>query len=169
MACNSSKDLGMGTASILASAGGRGRLPSSPGDGGVNFRERHLWLFLAIESEHDFRGAARGVIEQAFVDVADLFDIEGAEAEAALLASAARRLHFQELEGAEKVKYGAVVDGAWPGGRAAPIGARRAAFQERETFGVKGRRRRPGARRDRARCRRGQRGSRPAGGGNPDI
>src|ERR1035437_9891685 len=106
MACNSSKDLGMGTASILASAGGRGRLPSSPGDGGVNFRERHLWLFLAVEPQNDFHCAARGVIEQAFVDVADLFDIEGAEAEAALLASAARRLHFQELEGALKMKYG---------------------------------------------------------------
>jgi hypothetical protein len=56
------------------------------------------------------------VIEQAFVNVTDLFDIEGVEAEAAALAPAARHLHFQELEGAEEMKHGAVVDGAGLGG-----------------------------------------------------
>src|ERR1035438_7363723 len=102
----------------------------------VEFGERHFDLFLAIQPEHEFRGAARGVIEQPFVDVTDLFDIEGAEAKAALFASAAWHLHLQELESAEEMKHGAVVDGARLGGRAAPIGARRAPLQKRETVGV---------------------------------
>src|ERR1017187_8036631 len=53
--------------------------------------------------------------------LADLFDIEGAEAEAATLPPAARHLHFQELECAEEMEHGAVVYGAGLGGRAAPI------------------------------------------------
>jgi hypothetical protein len=67
----------------------------------VKFGERHFDLFLAVESEHDLRGAACRVIEQTFVDVPDLFDIQSAEAEASRLESAARHLHFQKLKGGE--------------------------------------------------------------------
>jgi hypothetical protein len=50
------------------------------------------------------------------INVSNLFDIEGAETEAALLTSAARHLHFQELKGAKKMKHGAVVDRTRLGG-----------------------------------------------------
>src|ERR1019366_1822282 len=98
--------------------------------------KRHLGLLLAVQPEHDLRRAARSVVEQAFVDVADLFDIEGAEAEAATLADAARLLPLQELKGTEEMKHRAVVDGAGLRGRTAPFGTKRAALQERETVGV---------------------------------
>ena len=76
----------------------------------------------------------RGVVEQALVDVADLLDVERAERQPharAVLAALVER-----LQRVEQVQHRAVVDRQRLGRRRAPVGAGRAAFEEREAVGV---------------------------------
>jgi hypothetical protein len=61
------------------------------------------------------------MVQQALVDVADLFDVQGAEGEAAGFGGAtARDLHLEELEGLQEVEHGAVMDRQRLGGRCQP-------------------------------------------------
>ncbi len=56
--------------------------------------------------------AAHGVIKQAFVDVADLLYVEGAEREAAAFGwSASWHAHLEKLQGFEQVQHGTIIDG----------------------------------------------------------
>ncbi len=98
-------------------------------------------------TEHGSLVAHGGVVEQALVDVADLLDVERAEAERRALRCRAGTLHLEQLERVEHVQHGAVVDRQRTGGRARASGAVRAPFEEREAVGVEeARRRRPGRR-----------------------
>ncbi|MGH9115496.1 MAG: hypothetical protein ACRDWW_06645 [Acidimicrobiales bacterium] len=57
------------------------------------------------ESEHWFAGGADFCLEEPFVDVADLLDVEGPEGEAPALAG-----YLDVLDGAQHPEHGPVVD-----------------------------------------------------------
>ena len=90
-----------------------------------------LLAFGPGQPQHRLRGTLGGVVEQTFVDVADLFDVERPEAEPAGLA-----LHLQVLQRAEQVQHRAIVDRQRRGRGGAPRRPRLAAFEEREAVGV---------------------------------
>lgn len=69
--------------------------------------ELGLLLLRAGEAERGRVGSDRGVVEQALVDVADLLDAEGAEAERTALA-AAEDVDLERLQGVEDVQDGPV-------------------------------------------------------------
>ena len=75
------------------------------------------------------------MVEQAFVDVADLFDAQRAEGEPARLGVTADA-DLQELQRLQGVEYGAVVDGEWIGERAAPRRPLGTPFEEGEAIGI---------------------------------
>ena len=87
-------------------------------------------LRRAGQAEHGLGGGADLQFEQALVDVADLFHVQGAEREAPALAA-----DDHVLDGAEHPQHGAVVHGGRPGrgGGGAGVGA---AFEPRVAVGV---------------------------------
>ena len=77
------------------------------------------------------------MVKQALVDVADLLDVEGAEAESARLRGAtARDSHLQVLQRLEQVQDSAVVDRQRLGGGRAPARSCGPSLQERKLIGV---------------------------------
>jgi hypothetical protein len=110
------------------------------GDEGFQVVESDEWragFGTALQPQGDGRGAAGGVIQQAFIDVADLLDVERAEGKPASLGwAAAGELGAEDLQGLQKVENDTVVDVRRLGGRGAPLGACGAAFQERVTIWI---------------------------------
>jgi hypothetical protein len=99
--------------------------------------ERDFRFVFAIQAEGDFGRAAGGVIEQAFVNVADLFDVEGAEGDAPRFRGAAAwDAHSEELEGFEQVEDHAVVHRQRVGRGIAPAAGGFTAFEERVAIGI---------------------------------
>src|SRR5690242_18294343 len=75
------------------------------------------------------------MVEQAFVDVSNLFDVQASEGETAWFDDASDT-HLQVLEGVEQVQDRAVVDFEWSGWSVLPGGASWTAFQEGKTVGI---------------------------------
>ena len=71
----------------------------------LDVAERELRLELSTQSERGVGDPQRCVVEQAFVDVADLLDVECAVGE-----EHARAAMLERLERVEKVEHRAVVD-----------------------------------------------------------
>ena len=84
-----------------------------------------------LQAEGDFGEAGDGVFEESFVDVADLFDIEGTVGEEQGAAGL-----FEELQGVEEQEDGAVVDGQGCGRGVVPRGVCRTPFKEGEAVGI---------------------------------
>lgn len=124
---------------MLLGQGVEGRL-TAPGRR-LQRRQRHMHRVpiigaLATQAEERLGSPADGVVQQALVDVADLFDIQRPEAELAPLASAAGHGHFQELQGLQQMQDGAVVDGQRFGGVPLPDGMLRPPLQNGILVGI---------------------------------
>ncbi len=77
------------------------------------------------------------MVEQAFVHVPDLLDVQGAEAEPARLGrAAARHPDLQHLQRVQQVQHGAIVDRQRPGRGGPPTGAGQSPLQEGEAVRV---------------------------------
>jgi hypothetical protein len=102
------------------------------------FGERDLgFLVLGTrQPQHDFRRTFDRVVEQSFVDMADLLDVERAEGEPAHLGgTAAGQFDAQELESLQKVQHNAVVDLKRFGRCVRPDCSRGTAFEEGVRWG----------------------------------
>src|SRR5260221_8293006 len=82
------------------------------------FIQRGFWLCIRVadQAQDSCVRSFRGVIQQAFVDVADLLDIQATEGETARLDRATGDPGLQELQGVEQVQHRAVVDEQGRGG-----------------------------------------------------
>jgi len=100
---------------------------------------RFLW---SSQAEDGFAGAFCRVVEQALINMTNLFNVQGPKTDPSRLRAASRNLHLQKLERFQKMKNGSVVDGnrlsprVAPGG-ISPGGSVRSAFEERVTVRVK--------------------------------
>ena len=104
-----------------------------------SFGQGHLGLVVpwSVQPQHGLGRLDRRVVEQTLVDVADLEDRQGPEAElAGRRRSAARQLHLEHLEGFQQVQDGAVIDRDRLAGRVLPTRPELAPFEEREPVGV---------------------------------
>src|SRR5688500_7050550 len=71
------------------------------------------------------------MVEQAFINMADLFDVEGAKAEPTSLP-----VHFEILQRPQQVQHRAIVDRQWVCRRFAPGRAGLSSFEEREAVWI---------------------------------
>jgi len=125
----------LAAAGLLHQEGQQRRL--APRRLGLQRRQADLRLLAAraLQPQRRLRGPDGLVVEQALVDVADLLDVEGAEAEPPRLRPAGG-LDLQPLQGVEQMQHDAVVDGQRVGRRGAPRRAGGAPFEEGEAVGV---------------------------------
>jgi len=78
------------------------------------------------------------VIQQTFIDVANLFNVEGTEGNpAGLRRAAAGHFQLKNLKRVEQVKHGAVADLERLSGLVTPVRTGFAAFEERKAVGIK--------------------------------
>lgn len=95
-----------------------------------------LRLLFAIEPENDFGGAANRMVQQALINVTNLFDVERSKAQTTVLPAAPGNLHFEELKSLKQVENGAVVNWKRLSASCLPVSIQLPALKEREPIGV---------------------------------
>ena len=89
------------------------------------------------KAQHGFCGPLGRMVEQALVDVADLFDVQGTETQPPRFSRpTARNFDLQGLEGFQQMQDGAVVDGQRIARHFSPCRRLLSAFKERESVRI---------------------------------